>query len=227
MIGKIRRLLGFKRPAPIDPVTSGLESLAKRKNPFNFLQVGSSDGDLNDSLRPYIDEKRAVGVFVEPIASSIQKLKENYAGYKGLVFEICAVDNQAGNRTLYQISGSSEELPEWAYQVASFDRQVLLNHAHAIPDIRARISELTVECRTLAQIIDSNEIRSIDCLQIDTEGYDYEILRSFPFQEIRPDIVIYEHKHLSADAKESAISLLRRFDYSVVVASTDVIAEAK
>lgn len=225
MIAKLFNLLGLKSPVSPDPILIALEKLARRKSPFNFLQVGSSDGDLNDPLRPHIVAKRAVGVFVEPISSSIETLRKSYVDYDGLGFENCAIDSKAGFRTLYQIAGEKENLPEWAYQVASFDRQVLLNHVDSIPDVASRITEVKVVCRTLIEIIESNGLTSIDCLQIDTEGYDYEILRGFPFKSIRPDLVIYEHKHLSEELKKASILLLEFFGYSIVVANTDVIAE--
>jgi FkbM family methyltransferase len=202
-----------------------LKKLARRNTPFKFLQIGSSDGDLNDPLRPYIVGKKAVGVFVEPILSSIEALRSGYKDYHGLVFENCAIDSCAGFRSLYQISGEKSCLPEWAYQVASFDRQILLNHADAIPDIASRISEVKVVCRTVDEIVRSNRLEVIDCLQIDTEGYDYKILEGFPFDRIRPSVVIYEHKHLSEKVKTDSVNLMGSLGYSTILTNTDVVAE--
>lgn len=226
MISKLLRVFRRKWRIPIDPVSHSLEILSKRKNPFTFLQVGSSDGGLNDSLRVHIAAKRAVGIFVEPILSSIQALRQRYSGYDNLVFENCAIDTRPGTRILYQISGDAKALPEWAYQVASFDRQVLLNHSDSIPDVASRIVETSVLCRTLEEVIESHQLKELDCFQIDTEGYDYEILKCFPFDRIRPKLVIYEHKHLTAPALKSSIALLESFGYSIVIANADVIAEA-
>ena len=226
MILKLLRILVRKRRIPIDPVSHALKILSKRKNPFTFLQVGSSDGGLNDSLRLYIEAKGAVGIFVEPIYSSIQSLQQRYSGYNNLYFENCAIDTRSGTRILYQISGDAKALPEWAYQVASFDLQVLLNHSHSIPDVASRIVETTVLCRTLEEIIERHKLKDLDCFQIDTEGHDFEILKGFPFDRFRPRLVIYEHKHLTESALKSSIVFLESFGYSIVVANADVIAEA-
>lgn len=226
MIKKLLRQLRNKWKGPLDPVAHSLEILSKKKNPFTFLQVGSSDGGLNDSLRVHIAAKRAIGIFVEPILSSIQALQHRYSGYDNLIFENCAIDTHAGSRILYQISDDTKNLPEWAYQVASFDRQVLLNHSDSIPDVASRIVETTVLCRTLEEIIEKHQLKDLDCLQIDTEGHDYEILKCFPFGEIRPKLVIYEHKHLTASTLKASTALLESFGYSIVIADADVIAEA-
>ena len=40
--------------------------------------------------------------------------------------------------------------------------------------------------------IKENDIKSIDLLQIDAEGHDYQILMDFPFEDVLPTVVRYE-----------------------------------
>ena len=36
----------------------------------------------------------------------------------------------------------------------------------------------------------------IDLLQIDTEGFDYEVMKTVPFRHVRPRVIVYEEKIL-------------------------------
>ena len=49
------------------------------------------------------------------------------------------------------------------------------------------------------KIINDSNYNSIDLLQIDTEGFDYEVLKMFDFNTYRPVIIQYEHFHLSME----------------------------
>jgi hypothetical protein len=51
---------------------------------------------------------------------------------------------------------------------------------------------------------------------IDTEGFDYEVLKQIPFGEMRPAFVLWEHKHLYANRKP-AEDLMRSRCYAVRV----------
>jgi len=225
MIGDIIKFVRHRKRAKLDPVSCSLENLSSRVKPFTFLQIGSSDGGLNDPLKKHIGCREAIGVFVEPLSTSLQKLQKKYAGYDGLFYENCAVDDHSGQRVIYQIGGDASSLPAWAYQVASFDRQVLLSHEAQIPDVVSRIVERIVPCRTISEIIDQYQMIEIDCLQIDTEGYDHIVVASFPMHVTKPKLIIFEHKHLSGDALNETIGYLRREQYSIRVAAEDVVAE--
>ena len=60
-----------------------------------------------------------------------------------------------------------------------------------------------------------NGITRVDLLQIDTEGYDYEVLKTFPFDLGLPVVVCFEHCHLSEGDRAAALSLLVSHGYSV------------
>jgi hypothetical protein len=60
---------------------------------------------------------------------------------------------------------------------------------------------------------------------IDAEGYDYELLRQFPFEKVRPQIVFLEHAHLGADQRQAAIDFLIRHRYRIAILSEDILAE--
>src|SRR5215813_10122361 len=55
----------------------------------------------------------------------------------------------------------------------------------------------------------------IDLIVIDTEGYDLEILRQLDLIRFRPDLIVYEHKHLNELERTIAADLLIANGYNV------------
>ena len=66
-----------------------------------------------------------------------------------------------------------------------------------------------------SQLLKKYKIDRINILQIDTEGYDYDIIFSINFKQIRPDIIIFEYLHLTYYQCFALINLLEENDYKV------------
>ena len=54
------------------------------------------------------------------------------------------------------------------------------------------MEEINVKCVKFSDFIKSKNIRSLDLLIIDTEGYDYEIIMSIDFEILKPNIIRFE-----------------------------------
>lgn len=50
----------------------------------------------------------------------------------------------------------------------------------------------TVEVRTLRDILFAQDVAQVDFLKIDTEGHDLFVLKGFPFELMRPEVVVCE-----------------------------------
>ena len=50
-----------------------------------------------------------------------------------------------------------------------------------------------VPCISLSDLFKKHQVAKIDLLQIDTEGYDLEIILNLDFQVIKPQIIHFEH----------------------------------
>jgi hypothetical protein len=48
-------------------------------------------------------------------------------------------------------------------------------------------------------IIQKYSVKKIDLLQIDVEGHDYTILKSFPFDLVKPKVIRFEYVNLYYD----------------------------
>jgi hypothetical protein len=58
-------------------------------------------------------------------------------------------------------------------------------------------------------------------LQIDVEGHDYVVLKQFNFSVIRPQLVIFERKHLSKEDDLAARMLMEQAGYKTRPLETD------
>ncbi len=77
------------------------------------------------------------------------------------------------------------------------------------------ILECKVEVHPLTDILRRNGAQDIHLLHIDTEGHDYEVLKTLDFTACAPIAIFVEYMHLPATQKREMLHLLRRHGYSV------------
>ncbi len=80
----------------IDIFDLAIRDLMSRQPDIFFLQIGAHDGVSYDPIHHYVRQYHWNGLLVEPQPAIFQKLKQNYAGEKQLLFENSAVANQDG-----------------------------------------------------------------------------------------------------------------------------------
>jgi len=168
------------------------------REPFTFIQGGAHVGITpNDRLRKYILRGQATGLLVEPIAKHFTKLRSNYSHLPGLSFSQCALGAEDGQTVLYRLDHEqAERFPEdWAGQLASTDPTHVRKH------FKGRWLEI-VEEPALVSTIESlcawHKIEEVDLLLLDIEGAELEALSGLG--RLRPEYIIYEHKHCDSDA---------------------------
>jgi FkbM family methyltransferase len=191
---------------------------------FFFIQVGAFDGRANDPLREIVMEHGWRGILVEPQREVFRELEKNYGDQPGLVLRNVAVAGVSGPRTLYKLRTGDAALPPWAGQLASFRREVVLKHGDVIPDIASRIETETVECLTFEDLLAPVRPDHIDLLQVDAEGYDFEILKLFHGAGLRARIIGFEHKHLSRPERNACVEHLISLGYRVALDGPDAVA---
>jgi len=154
--------------------------LYPEKNRMTFIEVGANDGVDNDPIKGWVKQYGWTGVLIEPVSSAFEDLKNNYVGISGVFFENIAISNSDEKfATMYKPKSS---------KIASLDK----NHT----PMRGKYKEIEVRLKKLNNIVDEYNISNLDLLNIDAEGYDFEVIRSLDFGMIRPKIIHYEHRHL-------------------------------
>ncbi len=164
---------------------------------------------------------RIEGVLVEPQRYFHQQLVRNYAGLGGFEIVNLAISDSARSMTLYHVDYDNTAVPGWAKGLGSFSRDVLMSHAHLIPDLESVIRSVEVQCISVGDLAAMAGERELDVLITDTEGHDYVILGQFDFARIRPKLVVFESKHLSAGDLSACEAMLAGHGYQVVHLGND------
>ena len=84
---------------------------------------------------------------------------------------------------------------------------------------------LTIFC--FDAIFEQTKVVRIDLLQIDVEGYDYEILKLFPFDKFLPTIIIFESENLSESDRIECNNWLKAKGYKLRQFGGDTLATLK
>lgn len=208
-----------------------VEGYLRAHGQLSFLQIGGYDGVSYDPLRKHILTGKLTGVIVEPVPLHFEKLQALYAGSDLIKVENCAVDREAGERTMWFFSReaiANGTIGQVFGGITSFLLPNLLEKSGTLGGLyndanrailKSLVESITVPCHTYDTVMARHGLERIDLLQIDTEGYDYELLKAFDFTRHRPAIVHYECQHLQPQDKAAAEAMLRSHGY--VLSSND------
>ena len=193
--------------------------------PFYFVQVGANDGKTNDPLYPFIKQYNLPGLLVEPVPEVFKELENNYRSNDNIKLANVALADECGLKQIYIIRKSfQQEYCDYtgynATGLASFDKEHLGKHLlknmgayFNNRNVYDYLEEVTVEAIDFNSLAERYNLNRVDILQIDCEGYDYEVLKMFDFQKYSPTIINYEHKHLNDEERVAGEKLLLRKGY--------------
>lgn len=211
--------------APVSPTSfpEVLDRLAAQPR-FTVVQIGAFVGATdNDPLHAFLVETltaaRARGaastaVLVEPVGEYYERLCQVYEGVPGVHCEHAAIAETAGTRDFYRLAADpvAHGLPAWLSQLGSLraDRMTALWDRYERGHLGDQSDALTafyrdhqvvepVTCLTFDMLLAKYGLTQLDLLQIDAEGYDYEILRTIDFTRVRPCYINYERVLLQND----------------------------
>ena len=190
------------------------------------LKIGANDGITSDPLATLLlTDSRYRGLLVEPIPTYAAMLRANYGTCSRFAIEQAAVAASSGTATMYYVDenalkGIGNGNLDWLRSIASLDRRHVIKHLS--PELHSAVKEASVECLTVNALLSRNNVQKIDLLHIDCEGFDYVILRQFDFTTLRPRIVLFEQKHLTAQDRQAAKIMMKLAGYKVEEMETDV-----
>jgi FkbM family methyltransferase len=204
---------GFK-PAPIFRLA--IEYLIATRGPsLRFIQVGANDGQSGgDPLRPFVLAHPWRGILVEPQAEAIDLLRKNYAGLEDrLIFENVAIASHTSGISLYRGQGTFEDGRSVLNStVASPNRAVVARQLGMKPEQMEAVLVPTVR---LDHLIEKYSFEGFEILQIDTEGYDWQVLQTIDLVNTQPLLIQFEHGHLSPADIGAIASHLNEHGYSL------------
>lgn len=216
-----------------------LHTYSQSTKPFTVIQVGANDGITHDPIHKYIKRDKWQGVTLEPQPDVYnQYLKKIYHNNEGLETLCAAIGEKDGYQKLYKVAFSKMR---WATGLASFERQnlqkafengyVKLNcdkYGVEYPSSTEKhITEVSIKVISPATLLNQYNIENIDLLQIDTEGYDFEVIKLFEIQNTQPKVIIFENAHLSANHSQECHGLLLKNKYAIKQFGANTVAMKK
>lgn len=217
---RIHALL-FQTDWDFELVPALLEQRLREQGRVTIVQIGANVGDTgSDQVCAFLkkhctrSESSAAApiraVLVEPVRHLFRRLEANYAGCRGVVCVNAAIAEVSGTKDFFRlregIDLARHGLPPFAEELGSFLREQMASlwshdpgNAALKKFVLANIVVDSVRCLTLQELLALHEIAELDLLQVDTEGYDYQVLRTLDFHQIAPRHINYERIHLHDD----------------------------
>ena len=199
---------------------------ASRKGDFFVIQVGANDGITHDPIHKFIKRDKWSGILLEPQPVVYRNYLSKLHARSPEVETMCAaIGPEDGTMTLYRISFTEMR---WATGLASFNRaQVEKAFSSGLVEKRCAkfgiempqdpeswIAAEKVQVISPQTLFSQHQVRRFDLLQIDTEGYDFEIIRLFDELETKPKVIVFEHTHLTNEDQHACDELLRENQYA-------------
>lgn len=189
---------------------------------ISFVQVGAYDGVSGDPIHRFVKNGLLSGCLIEPQLDAFSQLESNYSGIPSVILKRAAISSTDGTAKLFRVRPGTKG-PPWLFQLASFRREVLLKHAPYIEGLENAIITESVPTITFDTLFKDQPVYP-DVLIIDTEGFDFEIIKLYNLQKRKPKLILYEHKHLSSDDQEACITLLLQSGYKIACLAEETVA---
>lgn len=182
-----------------------------------FIEIGANDG-ITYSNTCYMERKlNWNGIAIEPLPKSYEQLKKNRTC---TTIQGC-VSNQKGQVEFLAIEGYAEML---SGIIDKYDKKHTKRIKKELNKYGGEKEVISVDCYTMNEIAEEHGISRVDYMSIDTEGGEFEILKSIDFKKLNVQILSVENNYRSL----SLIKFMKELDYELVaIAGKDEIYQKK
>lgn len=178
-----------------------LKLIGEKQNGF-FVELGASDGIFLSNSYFFEKELGWTGLLIEPDPIAFKNLKENR---KNSFVSNALIGSKSGEEKLFLlagvVSGIIKEHPSYWIKKNLNNDKILL------------------KTQLLSDILDEfNCPKQIDFLSLDVEGFEYDILNTFPFYKYTFDYICVEHNacYDSSINKKKITDLLIKNNYILI-----------
>jgi FkbM family methyltransferase len=164
------------------------EKFFQNKRNGIFVDIGAHDGVTLSNTCFFEKSMGWTGICVEPIPEVYNRLKANR---NCLCIQGCIFDDLE-NVPFLMITGWAEML---SGIVENYDPQHVERIQREINSNGGHSEVINVKCYNLTQLLLDNHIQHVDYLSIDTEGGEFNILRSIDFNRVDIDVIEVENNY--------------------------------
>ena len=202
-----------------------LNKIFKDFNITSIIQIGANDGDKFDELKNFISSKNLNCILVEPIKKYFDLMTKNYSQEKNFIFENSAIS--VHEKTNYIFSVKEKYLERYSDHVrgiSSFNKSHVLKHNVK----NSHIEKIKVNTQTIGELINKYQLKSLDLLYVDAEGYDGDIVLSFlrDNNKLKP-IIIFEYIHIKNSIFKEVINEMELNNYSYFSVEENLVCHPK
>jgi len=202
---------------PIDVLDLVVQEVYREKGALSFIEIGANDGKHVDPLFRYVRNPGWTGLLVEPHPVTFRKLEENYRGIPGMTLENAAITETDGSVKLFGFE--SDDLH--AGMLASLNKGYVRFNGDGI---KGTVKEFDVPSLSVKSLLQKHQITAFDLLQIDTEGYDYNILIQFLDAGVLPRIIHFENNFLTGKQRTHVAKRFIALGYRYLHIGIDTLA---
>jgi FkbM family methyltransferase len=222
----IRRVL---KKENTHPLYRTLQRLNISKNGrVKIIQIGANDGMINDPLRPFIITKKWECLLVEPLPYPFTRLKKNYKPYnKGQIHFLnkAITPTKTIDIELNCFDIKNTKIP--TLRKLELSRKASFSESH-LKSFQALdiypIEKISVPTLTFEELFQEfSNFTNADLLLLDVEGYEEELITSFPFDIAKPSMIIFESEHLATNFKKVE-KCLQDNGYALTTIKNDTVA---
>lgn len=180
-----------------------------------FVEVGTGSVE---TLLP-LAKQGWQGICIEPVKFYLDQLER----VPGVIYENTAICEFEGEVPFYRLCEKAlqeHDLPPWANGLGSLSPKhpVIVHHKW-----EQFVIKETVPCTPLSTLLERHGVTRIDFLKIDTEGYDYNVLRTLDFR-IKPALIKIEHFHMPEEHTKACVAFLKERGYLIYGEKEDLYA---
>src|SRR6185295_10787891 len=201
------------------------ETFFHDKKDGTFVEFGAYDGVNLSNTYFYEKELGWKGICVEPMPEPFEKLQKNRSCF---CVQGC-VSPKAGTVDFLKIVQTDEKQTSYTSMlsgiVSAYDPRHLARIKHELKlwakkHQNMKYEIIQVPCYTLGDLLDKYNMKHIDYLSIDTEGGEYEILKSINFKKYTIDFITVEDNYKSSKLqkflKKKGYQLVAKLTYDLV-----------
>lgn len=179
---------------------------------FFFVQIGANDGKSSDPIYHYVTKYGLAGIVVEPQPDAFALLRDNYKDFSNVICVQTAIANKSGTLPFYIVKESAKTKDNRfpMTRIASF------NEASVKRGLRKKIPKginpdeyiqrVSIDALSFSDLLKQYGAEKVNVLQMDCEGYDYEILKTIDIEKLQPEIINCE-SCLFSDSERSEYEL--------------------
>ena len=170
---------------------------------FGLVVIGAHFGVW---LQGEIDKYKNQNILlVEPVPYNYKILQKSFEKQDNIF--ICTNAIFSENKTERFFFVKEDSIPKlgkhWASGIGSFNKQHILNHRTKRFQIEeSDIEFIEIDFINFDTLLNKYEVKSIDKLQIDVEGAEYNILNSIDYKKEKINKILFESKHFDGTFTE-------------------------